>query len=228
MKNPLFPFLAGMFACCHLYAQSGSDTAFLLREFQGGKSYHAVFVERNKNSSGYTRLTDMPNDTAGYYVRLTETKDSLRLAIRRFQLGALAGAWYPLMLYKGKYYLYSPCDGATTQWFRFTDSTMLDQFHDWGMMPSVLTKVTSTRTNTEVEFSNLETGKSRLTVHFIDPVRGIAVFDRATAFPGHNYALMISERKLRNFPVIANYCPYNKDSEWDFETPDYNRLLKRN
>jgi len=37
---------------------------------------------------------------------------------------------------------------------------------------------------------------------------------------------MISADKIKTVPIIVNYCPTQKQSEFEFETPDYLTLIK--
>lgn len=54
---------------------------------------------------------------------------------------------------------------------------------------------------------------------------GIAVFEENTKGYPPGYYLMIAANKIRNFPIIVNYCKTNKQLEFNFDNPDYRKLL---
>lgn len=65
----------------------------------------------------------------------------------------------------------------------------------------------------------------KLIVHIIDIKNGIAIFEETNS--GQiNYRLMISSDKIRNLPIIVNYCKTQKQVEFKFEKPNYLQLLK--
>ncbi len=36
---------------------------------------------------------------------------------------------------------------------------------------------------------------------------------------------MIEKNKIKNYPIIVNYCKESRTDEWAFDTPDFKKLL---
>ncbi len=65
----------------------------------------------------------------------------------------------------------------------------------------------------------------KLTVHIIDKHKGIAIFEELIEDKAKQYYLMIDATKIRQLPIIVNYCETQKQMEFDFDEPDYQKLL---
>jgi hypothetical protein len=66
----------------------------------------------------------------------------------------------------------------------------------------------------------------RWIIHIIDDKKGIAVFEEKNGKEKPYYYLMIAAEKIRSVPLIVNNCKFNKQSELEFEQPDFERLIK--
>lgn len=53
----------------------------------------------------------------------------------------------------------------------------------------------------------------------------VAVFEENTKGQPPDHYLMGAANKIRNFPIIVNYCKSNKQQEFNFDKPDYRKLL---
>lgn len=207
--------------CC----QKKPDSTFLLREFLPDGSYHAVFVQPNKNS-------EYKNDVLGHFdsnvvfQQLKELKDSTGISVIRHSIpAAIKKTWYSLYLYKGKYYLYHPSDPGTSQWISITDSSIVELNFDPGIVASALMKVEKKQADLKIGFTNMQENNVSMTIHQIDTKQGIAVFERHYGPPEIRYTLMVSEDKLHLFPIIINFCKESRVREWEFDTPNFKRLL---
>ena len=208
------------------YAQSArKDTTFLLKE-KRRIGYHTVFIDTNPKSAFYRKITDFSfiSDDAERYASSLEFFKGQKLT--RFTNRKFPRKWIELYQYKGKFYVYYPSDFYFEYKTRITDSTYI--IHT-GEGP-VANKIISFR---KVDSSTYrfrltgEYGRNRkLTVHIIDPKKGIAVFEENVDGRGKAYFLMVAADKARNLPLIVNYSRAQKEEEFNFKTPNYKKLLE--
>ena len=66
----------------------------------------------------------------------------------------------------------------------------------------------------------------QINFYLLDKKRGIALIENLSQKPENRYKLMVSADKIREFPMIINECD-SKSFEFDFEKPDYRKLLQR-
>jgi hypothetical protein len=143
-------------------------------------------------------------------------------------LGGLPREWVPLYRYKGKYYIYSPSEAGNICRMIITDSTIVY----WGMegpTPEPIFQALKVKPNTWYVRSGafyINSKDSRLTIHLIDPVNKIAVWEDASQPIGTRYNLYVAREKARNFDMVVNYCKENKEMEFMFDKINYPLLLK--
>lgn len=72
-------------------------------------------------------------------------------------------------------------------------------------------------------------GGGRVEIKIVDTAKGIVVltFGPTKFRKGFNRVLMVDAKKAHLFPVIVNHCPISKAPEIDFDTIDFDLLLKR-
>lgn len=227
MKNILIIFVVIGITIDVAFCQTKSDTTFILRE--NGEYYHAIFIDNNKNSSFYTDLEkniSSPFDSSLYFENIQALRKN-DIKISRHKINNISKNWKLLYLYKGKYYVYYPSDGMYNNWIDITDSIFL--FYAGGEM--IVSAISNFRQITSKEFQFRLTedyGKVRkINIYIIDKKRGIAVFEYAQKNGQYKYELRVATNKIRNFPIIINYCEVQKQDEFDFDKPNYKRLIKK-
>lgn len=224
MRNYLFYSLMGLFACLAAAGQQ-RDTVFILRET--GAYYHAIFTETDPNSPHYRDLASNRYstwDSAFYREGVDLLKKKVRLS--NHPLPGLPRSWHPLQQYKGQYYVYFPSDGMNNNWIHLTDSTLLE-YGGGEMLPYALHKVEQQGTR-KYTFSTTFVSGERCTVrlHLLDTEKGIGLFEFMDETGVERYQLVVDTGKMKNFPLIVNYCLEGKQEELEFEEPDYKQLLE--
>lgn len=225
MKKGIILFYMALHILPAAFCQKKPDSTFLLREHLSDGSYHAVFVQPNKNGE-YKKQIQVHFDSTIVFQQLNELKDSAGISVRKHSIPiAFRKTWYSLYLYKGKYYLYHPSDPGTSPWVRITDSSIIELYFDPGIVVSALLKVGKKKAALKLDFTNMLEKNVSMTVHQIDAEKGIAIFERHYGPPEIRYTLMVPEDKLHLFPIIINFSKENRVDEWKFDTPDFKELL---
>ena len=225
MKKYLYGTFLGILGALTGVGQ-GKDTTFILRET--GKYYHAVFFVRDTLSSLYGDLAsnrNSPWDSAFYNEGIALLKRKVRLG--KHPPAGLALSWHPLQLYKGQYYVYLPSDGTNNNWIRLTDSTLLE-YAGGEMLPYALHKVEKQGEKLYTFTSTFVSGeRCVIRVHLLDEEKGVALFEFKDETGVERYQLMVATGKMKNFPLIVNYCREQKQDELEFDVPDYALILKK-
>jgi len=209
-----------------LFAQQ-HDTIFLTRQVADTPyaSYHAVFVDTSmKYKTDLTNFSFNNFDSATYFDQLTNLRP---LKGKRHLFNNFPKKWIALYQLKGKHYLYRPSDFGYHFRFEVNDSTTID-FTMEGPEPSRLDKISFVSlTHALIDRTNYWEG-SRVAIKLVDTARGIAVFTFCpTKSKKEGYqVLMVDVKKAHMFPTIVNYCPTDKQPEFDFDKIDFKSLLK--
>ena len=111
------------------------------------------------------------------------------------------------------------------------DSSISDSaFIDYGGEGPMANKILSYKKVDNKTFSFVLTGverpKRNLTIHLIDNQKGIAIFEELFDEKDKLFYLMVDATKIRQLPIIVNYCKSQKQMEFEFDIPNYNKLLK--
>lgn len=210
------------------YARSAKkDTTFLLKE-KRRIGYHTVFIDTNPKSAFYRTITDFSfiSDDAKRYASSLEFFKGQKLT--RFTNRKFPRKWIELYQYKGKFYVYYPSDFYFEYKIRITDSTYIIHTGE-GPVANKIISFSKVDSSTYRFRLTGQYGRNRkLTVHIIDPQKGIAVFEENVDGQGKNYFLMIAADKARNLPLIVNYSRAQKEEEFNFKPPNYRKLLNMN
>lgn len=202
------------------------DTVFLLKE-KRSTGYHTIFIDKNPRSEFYKNISDFrfSDDQAQTYASYVADLKGQRLP--RFTNKEFPRKWIIIYDYKKKYYAYYPSDFMNHYQVRITDSTYIDYVGGEGPVANKI-KYFSMVDSCTYRFrltGTLEKDR-KLTVHIIDPQRGIAVFEENVVGIGTRYFLMVTADKVRGLPIIVNYCREQKELEYVFKEPDYKKLLQ--
>ncbi len=205
----------------------GQDTIFLHREFYG-EDYHRIFIDTSARSVFYDQIADFrfgefDHQPFGYsldYIKKHQWK------LTRRSLGNLPRKWVILQYYRDQFYAYSPSDWYSHFKVAITDTAFID-FSGEGPAAN---KIVSYRQLSENSFyfflKGIDWHARKLVIHIIDRKKGIAVFEDYRSGK-KEYYLMIDAAKIRQVPIIVSYCETSKTSEFDFDQPDFEKLLQK-
>jgi hypothetical protein len=210
------------------------DTIFLERTVsdtdhlgQAYPFYHAIYIEASSKSQYYSKLVDF---SFTEYENLNDYNVEFKkrgIHLQKIKSG-LPAEWLPLFQYKNKYYLYIPSDWGNTMRLMLTDSLLI--YRGMELSASILNSVTQTdKYIYDLTVTDPYTGTEFVTIHIIDKKNKLAVWE----FKNENkkvirYALYVPKENAKDYDIIVNYCRTDKQSEFDFQEPDFTSLLKQN
>lgn len=202
------------------------DTQFLFRS-PAGMPFHAVYIDTKPDSWNKRELL--------------KTSENIELELKHIQSARtdwfgdtsasplafrhdLGGAWLPVYLYDGKYFLYFPCDWGTNEVFWVTDSCIafkeMDGIYDYSFFSA------KAYPGHGFEFGlNLKQEDSLLSSFIrIGRVRGVEglyrmQFKHATGKSDYRYCTPVANAHL--FDLIVNDCRSQKAEEFLFEPVDW-------
>jgi len=206
------------------------DTTFLLRE-KSKDYYHAIYIERNRQSPYYNSLLDFKYDdyeNKEYKEAYQSIKQKHSAPLKKYNLTGLPKQWVPLHRYKNKYYIYLPSDEGDMGRMIITDSTLIYWSME-GPYPKPFQSLKKLNDHTWFfEADNFYPSKTTGTfvIHLIDPINKIAVFEDSSAPKRYRYSLYIAKENAKNFDLVVNYCETDKTPDFLFDKIDYAKLLK--
>jgi len=134
--------------------------------------------------------------------------------------------WIPLNLYKGRYYVYSPCDFYFYYSFAITDSTVIE-FNGEAALAYKFIGITQKKSVFNFELLGEYNQHRTLNIYIVDSINGIAIFELINKqVKRKDYYLMVATKNATKFPLITNECYYGKVDELDFDTPNFRKILK--
>jgi hypothetical protein len=210
-----------------------NDTLFFVRR-KTGSFYHRVFIDTNKQSEFYSRVSDF--SIAGFdtdtYKRTRDYLHSKKLFQKKRILNKVPREWVALEIYKGKSYVYSPADYYFHYKVKLTDSLFIDWTGE-GPEATYIQEFDEYNPRTYRFILKSESYSWRqLTVKYIDEKKGIAIFQNKYYRPSStrletSYQLMVDVKKIRDIPIIVNTCDNSKQDELQFDTVDYAKMFMR-
>ncbi|NCI48599.1 hypothetical protein GWC95_01600 [Sediminibacterium roseum] len=209
-------------------AQSKKDTVFLMKNFTSEGNRHIIYIESNPKSWAYTKALEKDFDPETYNMFLKDAVEEYKAVPGKHKLPQFSKNWYPLYLYKGKYYVYYPSDNCVNNWVSINDSTVVLTAGCEGPYPAVIQQITMKEQNKlTMDLTDPIFGRVTMTIHLINLQRGIAIIESKLSSGEIKYQLVVDEKKFRSFPIIVNYNPKEKSHEFEFEPIDYQKLLRR-
>ncbi len=200
------------------------DTVFLKKAKD-----QLVYIEPDIHSEKYRALADF--SLAEYqkesYDEQLRQFESAEFPFNKFSLGRFPRKWVTINLYQSKPYAYYPCDFINYSALVFTDSTLLQYS---GEPPQIEPLLGFKRIDIQT-FQVITTQRSMI-FHFIS-LAGKKLFlvennydvaEQMDAAP--LYQLMIPASQIKTVPMIVNECNVQKQLEWAFDNPNYQRLLQ--
>jgi len=222
-------------ACTRRRVLAKTDTIFISREFDTSAnnyiSYHAVYIEKNRNSRFYRRRLDFNmdwDDSSLYVDNLRDLKKHFK-SFRKPRAEGLPKQWLPLNLYKGKYYIYFPSEWGEEDSKVLTDSTLVVTTIE-GPWPQAILSLNKLNKSTWAlkTYSPAwsDHAARRITIHIINPQSKMAVWEYMDETGDNRYELCIPLAYAEHYDMVVNYCMQNRTGEFLFDSIDYKRLLK--
>jgi hypothetical protein len=232
--RPLLSFF--LFACAMSCAGTSgqisevktNDTLFIYRNVSPD-SYHAIFIDTLRVSQHKSRLANFDfsgSDQKTFRDQYESTKIKSAREFAKHPI-SLSRNWLPVFQHKEKYYVYAPCDWGVTGRISLADSA----FIRWSMDGPAPVPIASVDSDDTLRYRVALTDENepapiQLTIHRIDPLTKLSVFEYVGAGEVW-YELRVPAENVRYFPIIVNYCRDEKQSEYSFESIDFNQLLSR-
>lgn len=207
-----------------------ADTTFLLREDKK-EFYHAVFIDKNRESKVYKRLLDFKydhDDSIAYNENYKILKVKFKKPLKKYDVAALKQGWLPLYAYKGKYYLYAPSDWGNAGQRILTDSTLIY----WGMEGPDPKPLLSFKKINDSKYSLTSqpfyqfVKHSNINIYIIDPKNKVAVWEDMALPADYRYGLYVPVQYAQNFDMVHNYCKTDRMPEFVFDKIDFKALIK--
>lgn len=205
------------------------DTTFIFKDTSDGM-YHMIYIETNKNSEYYNKIANFSFDKSDSLAYLESIKSILEIYPRKISKqefpSILPHFWCNLNLYKDSYYLYAPSDFGFNSNAILSDTSII-KFNMDGPYAFIIDSIKTIDQNTfdfcvRSAYSTTEI----ITIHVIDWVNQIAIFDNHSESEQYRYKLMVGLSNSKSFSIIVNYSKYNKRGEFNFDPIDFSKLLK--
>lgn len=242
--------LVFLLCCVYAFACSGKkdsvpegfyklhDTLFIKREICDTcvtyPFYNAIYLETDPQGDTHKRLQNFSFNEFENLDSYNKELKEMRIHVSHFNTFGLPKEWLPLNLYKGKYYLYAPCDGFHSVRKMLTDSSLIFRFME-GPMPYSLVSLKKISTNEfRIETTNPyyhsddEVNPELLNIYMIDLKNKVAIWEfKSKKNTINDYELMVAKESVPKFDVIHNFCLSSKQDELTFDTPNFDSLLHK-
>lgn len=205
----------------------GQDTTFILKN-RTPFFYHAIFIEPNKDSKYYDYIADFKfnrYDEREHAAYIKTLKEQTSAPFSHFNYGKLPLKWCSLYRYQGQFYVYSPSDYIANYKVAISDSTFI-AFPGEIVVNRIQSFEQKNAKTYHFKFITFQNKKESVIIHWIDHKKGIAIFEMPGAMPQHRYEFMVQADKVKNFPLIVNYCDKEKQEEFEgFDKVDFKKWL---
>ncbi len=211
-------------------AQRFEKDTILILKHKAECELPAIFIDSNTNSKFYGPISNFDfsyTDSDNYKVSIVGLKQQYP-ALQKVKPVIPWYNWVTLKQYQDQFYVYSPCDFL----YHLRQSVNDTTFIDWTGEGPVANKIISQKKIDDDTYQFILTGiqglERSIIIYIIDRKKGIAVFEQSNKGKGTTYNLMIAADKIKSVPIIINHCPVQKKPEFNFDEPDFKRLLTKN
>ncbi|QQS03520.1 MAG: hypothetical protein IPK50_14575 [Fibrobacterota bacterium] len=205
------------------------NAVFLSKDTVDGKVV-GVYIEPDRNSRLYQKLTIFELngfDSLDYQYSLDQLREN-GLKLERVRNLLPWRQWVNLERYQGKFHAYKPCDFLFHYQWSINDTTLIDWTGEGPFAAKVLGQKKLDAKTYQIRYTGLlDQGGTELTIHLVDPAKGIAVFRKVSSIKDTSYLLMIAADKIRSVPLIVNHCPTGKRTEFSFEDLDGKEWMEK-
>jgi len=210
-----------------------NDTVFLVRN-QNKKDgyYHKIYIDYNRNSKyyhwinnfGFDYNNEFHFDRDGYKEALQLLKGEDKRPLKENNIKGIPKQWCLLNQYKNKYYVYVPSDGGANYRINFTDTTMIEYGVE-SPEPSAILSFENIKLDVyQIKRKEYHGKVSTFTIHVIDRDKGIVIFENLFNYKPNRYILMVDASRIKEYPIIVNYCAESRMYELEFQKIDFKKL----
>ena len=199
-----------------------ADTVFLFQ-----KPGQKIFIEPTKNIEQYKRLTNFHlDDTSNLHNFYRDSKESFKqrgLKYHKYNFGNFPKHWVTIKYYKHSFYAYDYSDFYFYYQLAVNDSFFINDL-EGAFAEEILSYKKINDSTFSFLISNYDNKREpeRIIFYIIDRKRNIAVVE--TFRDGsQDYILMMDANRLIDLKIINNYTK-EKEWEFDFDLPDYDKL----
>jgi hypothetical protein len=205
-----------------LSQKTTTDTTFLLKE-----PNHSIFIDNSKTSKFYDNIADFKfykyeKDTYARSLQYLKDRD---LKLTKTDIKDIPRKWIILKYYKNQFFTYHPSDFYAHFKISISDTALIEHSGEGPIANKIVSFKKINDHTFSLKLSRDDIPKRELAIHIVDKKNGIAIFEMLTDRQKKQYFLMIDARKIRQLPIIVNYCKTQKQAEFDFDEPDYKKLL---
>ena len=194
-----------------------SDTVFIKKDSLLGTS-QSIYFDSNRNSKFYDRINNWEfdkYDSTSYKYSIDYFKDYNLILAKRTPIIPFTN-WIILKQYKGKYYVYHPCDLLFHFKVSINDSTFIDWTGEGPVANKIIRQKKISDNKYKFKLSGINSKKRVLKIQIIDSNKRIAVFTEKKGRADKNRYLMIASDKIKSVPIIVNSC-IEKQNELQFD-----------
>lgn len=204
---------------------SKSDTVFISKNPEFG-SKQSIFIDPNKNSEGYKKITDFQIDEFSKENHDAILKDLLQKNknTKALNIEEITKNWIEIHLYNNQYYVYKSCDFYNQQ--MAIKDNILTHWSMEGQEPHLILSAKQSKSNI-FDLKLKGNYLSAIKIYWLDEEKGLAVFEELVNGKHSEYYIMLDSRKVSNFPIIINNCTQAKQSEMRFDKINFQKLLKK-
>lgn len=204
-----------------------SDTIFIKKDHLYGYK-QSIFIEKNKNSEFYNNITNFEFndfDKESYQTSLDYLKKN-KISLNKQKNILPSDKWIAIKYYNNEFYAYHPCDFYSFYQISITDSVYIELTGEGPIANKILNKKKVNNNTFELKATSIYEENKTIKIHILDYNKEIAIFENIKEDGSSYYYLMISANKIKSIPFIVNHCEIHKQSELEFEQPDFKELIK--
>lgn len=196
------------------------DTVFIQKDSVLGTA-QSIYFDYNRNSKFYDQLnywTFDKFDTLTYLHSLDYLKEK-NFNLNKSTPVISTQKWVSLYKYKGKYYVYKPCDFLFHYKVSINDTTYIEWTGEGPVANKIIEQKKLNSSTYQFKLASYFNEDLILTIHFIYRKEGIAVFKQANNSNQKEsfQFLMIAADKIKSVPIIVNNCEFQKEGEFNFD-----------
>lgn len=212
------------------YAQQVGDT--LYRSPKGIKGqYNTIHIDRNPSPKFYKAIgnLDISKEDSTKYLQSLGFLKFANTYNGKNVVADLPQKWVSLEMYRDSFYLYyMPCYLRQQGAISFSDSVFIYHTQHYPILQSIneLSRIDSS--TFQFQLLSVNKNSSLLTIHIIDTLKGIAIFEEHY-FGNVSYYPMIDANKLQAVPMIVNFCLGADGSAMTFDFPevDFSKFIPK-
>lgn len=130
-----------------------------------------------------------------------------------------------IQMYKGKYYLYVPCDWMWHNRIKIHKDSVEINMGETDSFKIEKRKKKNKKQTIFYSLQNPSNFKANLSIRTINEKEGIVIIRFNYIENPEFYFLAVDNSKIDNYPIIVNECPYFKSKEFSFDELDLKEMF---